>query len=290
MGVVIAATGCGPGARGAGGGEAVDGGNGSDGGLTGDGGDGGAGWDTCSDSAKLVYTVDANNTFSKFDPSTQTFTDLGTLSCPTGPLYAEPYSMGVDRNTIAWVLYTDGQMFRVDIQNNLACTKTPWLTQHNFVRFGMGFSSDAIGASSDTLFIAGPTGSGAATLGTLDTASMNSTTIGGLLSSPELTGTGSAQLWGWFPTPSAPHIDQLDKTNGSVIRTFPLPSLAGLPGGYAFATWGGDFWVFLEKDSETATTVYQIDGTTGAIHGATPAGTRVIVGAGVSSCAPIVLQ
>jgi hypothetical protein len=280
---VIAAVGCGPGARGTGGGDGTDGGGGGD-----SGGDV-AGGDNCSESAKLVYTLDANNTFSKFDASTQTFTDLGTLSCPTGPLYSAPYSMGIDRNTIAWVLYTDGQLYRVDIQNNLACTKTLWVTQ-NFSRFGMGFSSDVAGGNTDTLFIAGATGTGAVTLAKLDTTSMNTTTVGTVQGSPELTGTGSAQLWGWFPNMWEPYVEQLDKTNGSVIKTYLLPSLAGMPEAYAFAFWGGDFWVFLEKGSETSTTVYQIDGMTGAIKGSTPTGTREIVGAGVSSCAPVVIQ
>src|SRR5512135_2866827 len=110
----------------------------------------GSNGDNCSDSAKLVYVVDEANTFSKFDPSTKTFTDLGTLSCPTsggGGIFggAMPFSMGVDRNTIAWVLYDDGELFRVDINNNLACTATSWSSSNGLMQFGMGFSTDTAG-------------------------------------------------------------------------------------------------------------------------------------------------
>ena len=58
---------------------------------------------------------------------------------------------------------------------------------------------------------------------------------------------------------------------------------------YAFAHWGGHFWVFLQKNAETNTTVYQIDGMTGVISTTTPATGRTIVGAGVSTCAPVVI-
>ncbi|HET9991599.1 MAG TPA: hypothetical protein VFQ65_23890, partial [Kofleriaceae bacterium] len=80
------------------------------------------------------------------------------------------------------------------------------------------------------------------------------------------------------------------KTNGTIAMTFPEPTLAGTMTGYAFAHWGGDYWVFLIKNSEASTTVYQVDGTTGAITSTTPTTGRVIVGAGVSTCAPVIIE
>lgn len=271
-------------------------GNGPDGGNGGNGGSNGSGnQDGCSDSAKLVYVVDSNNKFSQFDPASKTFTDLGSLNCPAGS--ATPFSMGVDRNTIAWVLYSDGTLFRVDIQNNLACTKTAWSKQNGLTQFGMGFSTDTSGGDTDTLFVAGGTsvsGASSSTLATLDTTAFTSTTKGSVNGWPELTGTGTAELWGWFPSDelgiSTPHVDKLDKTNGHALMSFPLSSLQGAPTAWAFAFWGGDFWIFLAKDSETSTTVYQLDGTAGTIKGMTAASGRTIVGAGVSTCAPIVIQ
>jgi hypothetical protein len=276
----LAVVGCGPSN-----GRPTDGGN--NGGHDGNGS--GSNQDNCSDSAKLVYVVDEGNTFSQFDPSTKTFQDLGTLNCPAGG--ATPFSMSVDRDTIAWVLYSDGTLFRVDINNSLGCTKTNW-SSSNLLQFGMGFSTDTSGGTTDTLFVAGgengpsdPT----STLAKLNTSSMSATTVGTVEGWPELTGTGTAELWGWFPDAAAPRVEQIDKTNGSAIKTYPESSLAGTPTAWAFAFWGGDFWIFLEKDLEFSTTVYQVDGASGNIKSSTPTSGRTIVGAGVSTCAPVVI-
>jgi hypothetical protein len=113
--------------------------------------------------------------------------------------------------------------------------------------------------------------------------------------SPELTGTGNAELWGWFPDTTAPRIEQINKSTGAGMKTYPLPSLAGTAAAWAFAFWGGDFWVFLALDSggtPQPTIVYQVDGTTGAIEGMTNTSAtkaRSIVGAGVSTCAPVII-
>ena len=281
---------CGPSGRmpgGPGGGGGGGGGGGVDGSITGSNGDG------CSDSAKLVYVVDENNKLSNFDPSTKTFTDLGTLSCPASG-GATPFSMGVDRNTIAWVLYNDGELFHVDINNGLACTKTSWGSSNGLMQFGMGFSTNAAGGTDDTLFVAGGNDSGAtmpttATLAKLDTGTFSATTVGTVQGWPELTGNGNAELWGFFPDQNNPRVEKIDKTTGNAVTTYPLSSLAGMPTAWAFAFWGGDYWVFLAKDLECSTTVYQVDGTNGMIKSMTPTNTRTIVGAGVSTCAPVII-
>jgi hypothetical protein len=118
---------------------------------------------------------------------------------------------------------------------------------------------------------------------------MTATTVHTLSGWPELTGTATAELWGWFPDTTAPRIEQLDKTNGSAITTFNLSALAGTPQAWAFAFWGGDFWVFLAQDSDLNSTVYHINGTSGAIVNS-KAAPSLIVGAGVSTCAPTVIQ
>jgi len=286
--LLAAAAACGPNDRTRPGGN----GNGADGGTGGSNG-GSGNQDGCSDSAKLVYTVAQDNTFSQFDPATKSFHDLGRLMCPSSGM---PFSMGVDRNTIAWVLYDDGSLFRVDINNNLACTKTAWSSQQGLTEFGMGFSTDTAGGATDTLYIAGgaAVSSGNANLATLDTTNFMAAPKGPITGWPELTGTGAAELWGWFPSDefgtTMPHVDQLDKTNGHSLKNYPLSSLQGPPMAWAFAFWGGDFWIFLQKGTEPETTVYQLDGNAGTIKGMTSAGGRSIVGAGVSTCAPIVIQ
>ena len=140
--VATAFAGCGPDERNGNGGG--DGGNGN--------GDGGGNQDGCSDAAKLVYVVDSNNKLSTWDGATKTFSDLGTLNCPAEFL-ASPFSMSIDRTATAWVLYSSGELFKVNT-STLECTATSW-TNANLVLFGMGFSTDAVGGSTDTLYIAG---------------------------------------------------------------------------------------------------------------------------------------
>jgi len=263
---------------------------GDDDGTTDGGGNGdGNNQDNCSAEAKLVYVVDENNTLSTFDPITKTFMDLGHLSCPA-QLAASPFSMGIDRNAGAWVLYSSGELFSVDTQT-LACTKTTWATQNGLQVFGMGFSTDVPGGTADTLFISGGSDPSQPTsaLNKLDLGSFSASPVGTITDWPELTGTGDAELWGFFPSATSPRIEKIDKTNGAALTTYPLAGIAGQPAAWAFAFFGGDFYVFLMRDTELSTTVHHVNGMTGAIMDATPTNGRTIVGAGVSTCAPTVI-
>src|SRR5688572_9058399 len=99
LGVLIA---CGPPPRG------NDDDSGDDGGGDdGSGADAAAGPDgggNCADGTELVYTIDQFSArLSTFDPASRTFQDLGSLNCPGGA--ATPFSMSVDRQANAWVLY-----------------------------------------------------------------------------------------------------------------------------------------------------------------------------------------
>jgi hypothetical protein len=262
-------------------------------------GSGSGNQDGCSDAAKLIYVVDENNKMSTWDGATKTFHDIGTLNCPAmaDPIFqipATPFSMGIDRNAGAWVLYNSSEVMHVDTSSAaLACTKTSYTVQQNQVLFGMGFSTNEVGGSTDTLFIAGGPDAGAATstnLATLDPNTMQVSPLGTVVGNPELTGTGNAELWGFFPATSNSRIEKINKQTGAALQTFTLPAtLNGQPMAWAFAFWGGDFWVFLAKGTETSTTVYQFDGTNGTLKGMTPAPGRLIVGAGVSTCAPTVI-
>ena len=161
--------------------------------------------------------------------------------------------------------------------------------------FGMGFSANTMGSTDDTLFVAGGADQTNTTsqLATLSTQTFSASSVGSVSGWPELTGTGSAELWGWFPSNAdgtgTPRVEQIDKTSGAAMTSFPLAQLAGAPTAWAFAFWGGDFWIFLAKDLDPNTSVYQVDGTSGTITSTTPASGRTIVGAGVSTCAPIVI-
>jgi hypothetical protein len=247
--------------------------------------------DGCSADVKLVYVIDQFNArLSQFDPATKQFTDLGSLSCPTMP-GATPFSMSVARNAHAWVLYNSGELFDVVI-NGLACTKMAWTSPNNLKVFGMGFSSDQPGGDAETLYINGglTQTQTSFTLASVNPNNMATTVLGTEPALAEMTGTGNAELWGFYPTDTTAKVQKFDKANGTVAMAFDEPSLAGTMTGYAFAHWGGDYWVFLIKNTEASTTVYQVNGMTGAITSTTPTTGRVIVGAGVSTCAPVVIE
>ena len=247
----------------------------------------------CSDSAKLVYLVDENGDLLSFKPDTLTFTKIGVLSCPAS-LGSTPFSMGVDRTPTAWVLYNSGELFKVSTEN-ASCQATTYVPgQKNLLLFGMGFASNVSGSTDETLYIAGGPDSANMTptseFGTLGMPSLTVSKKGVVTGWPELTGTGEGNLWGFYPSVTAPRVGQIDKSNGGEGTVFPLATLAGQPAAWAFAHWGGDFWVFLARDIDPSTTVYKVNGQTGAVGAALPNTGRMIVGAGVSTCAPTTIM
>lgn len=284
--LALALAACGPTPRGNGpdaGGGGPDSGNG--------GVDGNPNSDGCSDEAKLVYVIDENKTLSQFDPKTKTFNDLGTLACPTT---YKPFSMAIARDATAWVLYDDKLLYRVDTRT-LQCDKSTWVKDtQGLSLFGMGFSTDQVGVTTDTLFISGgPSTTDSTTkLARLDLTSFQPTQVGYVTGWPELTGTGSAELWGFFPGQNS-RVVQINKTSAAEIKSYRQASLDYDPNAgrsaWAFAFHGGSFWIFLKKVGDGETTVYQVSSTTGMIVGNSPATGRSIVGAGVSTCAPIIL-
>ncbi len=248
----------------------------------------------CTIASQWIYTVDANGTFSRFDPSTLTFTDIGVLACPDG---SGPNSMAVDQNAVAWVAYQDGNLFRVDT-SSAACQATTFAAdQDGLLVFGMGFVFDP-SQGVDTLYIAGGA-SIAATSTTLATISFPSLVVNPVgpvaLGDLELTGTGDGTLWGFVPdvysTTGVSTLVQIDPTSGATLQSFAYPKLTTTMGpfgggpNWAMKFWGGSFWIFLEKaiyqvergNPQVATRVYDCAG----------ADCRVIVGAGVSTCAPL---
>ncbi|MHB8419262.1 MAG: choice-of-anchor D domain-containing protein [Myxococcales bacterium] len=243
----------------------------------------------CTEASQWIYTVDENGTFSRFDPPTLAFTDIGTLSCPSN---STPFSMAVDQNAVAWVEYQDGNLFQVDTQS-AACQTTSFQTdQQGFVNFGMGFVFQPT-TGLDTLYVAGGPGFNngnfqQSSLGTIAFPSLTVNVVGPLnVGWPELTGTGDGELWGFIPsaesTSGQATLAQLDPGSGATLATYHYASLQGNSGSWAMKFWGGSFWIFLGSG------IYQVPRATPAqISTAIPPGNgRNIVGAGVSTCAPV---
>ena len=241
----------------------------------------------CVEASRWIYTVDSSGTFSRFDPTTLTFTDIGLLACPS---FGKANSMAVDQNAVAWVAYDDGNLFKVDTGTG-KCETTPFAVgQYDFVTFGMGFVFQP-STGVDTLYLASydQFDPGWAELATVSFPSLVVTPIGPLTAgfAVELTGTGDGSLWGFVPATATPTAEgpavlvRLDPANGATLDSYSYPTL---PGGSAWAVkfWGGSFWIFLDG------AVYEVPRTTPQTIRTAIAGTgRNIVGAGVSTCAPI---
>jgi hypothetical protein len=262
---------------------------GGDGGTNPDNVDPGVAPGDCTDGAKLVYVVDENNLLSSFDPTTLKFKDIGMLACPSQP-GATPFSMGIDRNATAWVLYSSGELFQVDTKtaNCKASKFTPG--QQGFTQFGMGFVSNAAGSSDETLFASSTGLGGGNQLGTIDMKTFNVKVVGALGGSPELTGTGDAKLWGFFPDAQMPRVAQIAKNSGAESNVFPLQAISGTPLAWAFAHWGGDFWIFLKRSGDPSTKVHHLRPAIKQLTTPLPNTGRTIVGAGVSTCAPTTIM
>jgi hypothetical protein len=260
------------------------------------------GWiDDCAAGARWVYLVDSDTTLIRFEPDTLTMTPIGAISCPDTGMGAGPFSMSVDRNATAWVLYGPGllgggggKLYHVSTAD-ASCTATSFVPRQNgFELFGMGFVSDSPGSTAETLFVAGGAelaiGTGYARLGSVDGGSLALTPIGDLPGWPELTGNGAAELWGFFPDTAPPSVQRIDKATGTTDRSFPLTGLnTTSTEAWAFAFWGGDFYIFLKIAADPSTNVWKLETAGGAVTNVMPNTGRRIVGAGVSTCAPLLI-
>jgi hypothetical protein len=284
-----------PGSGGAGGIVKINldgGGTAGAGGPAGTGGAAGAGGAACLKETEYVYTVTSTEDFYKFDPSSLTFSLIGKLDCPGAT--ASPFSMSVDRKGTAWVVFTDGEMYWVDV-TTAACSATAYQPgQHGFTTFGMGFSLDAPNGADETLYVSeSPYLSGAVNskgLGKIDTSTLTLTPIATYDLLPnrraEMTGTGDARVFGAFEgTPYV--VAEISKSDARILSQAPQTGVTYAPNSsnFAFAFWGGDFWIFVGPGSYTDVFQYKPkDQTTTKVSHESFA----VVGAGVSTCAPLV--
>lgn len=255
---------------------------------------------TCSEASKLVYVLSSTYDLYAFTPSTITLKRIGRLACPdpgtdvaTGTT-ASPNAMTIDRHGAAWVSYTSGKLFTVDT-SNASCTPTSFVPgQGGVFKFALAFATTTVGTDEEALFAsgfvdsdAGPRGQG---LATIDRTTFAMTKVGDFSGSlkpfaAELTGTGAGEVWGLFTTSPASLVP-IDPRSGATGTAHPM---TGVETGtaWAFAFWGGDFWVFTAQASEnTHVTRVQPDKAFTVTPLNVDMGFRV-VGAGVSTCAPL---
>jgi hypothetical protein len=248
----------------------------------------------CPDAGStFIYLISETNNLYSFYPPSAELTLVGTIACPSPSM---PFSMAVDHTGIAYIVFQDGELFRVSTATT-ACEPTPFVPQqHGFtVNFGMGFSQDSSDAG-ESLYVASSdpnpgTGLGPPSqIATIDVTQGYALNIVGTTNppifSPELTGTGAGDLFGfWGPDGNrGPNsaIVQIDKATAQVTSSSALPGISQGTG-WAFAFWGGDFYTFTAPVSTTVVTRFRpSDGSIVQVLQTD----QVIVGAGVSTCAP----
>jgi len=259
---------------------------------------------TCGENADLIYLVDETYQLLSFNPrdGKNELKLLGNINCPAGPSYgggsATPFSMSVDRDAKAWVLYNSGEIFWVNTKD-LSCKASGFVpSQDGFETFGMGFVTDGFGTEAETLFVTGGsyTSPGKGNMASIDKKSLVLTKVGPLPNTengPELTGTGRGELWAYFPGMTNSFVALMDKGTGSTAKQYPIDPLPGSVRAWAFAHWGGRFYIFvtvydpaLGRNNSQILMFTPDDGKVQKIMDNLP---YMIVGAGVSTCAPVVI-
>jgi hypothetical protein len=287
---------------------------GGDGGFGTFGGDGAARpppTNGCSGAATdFVYVLSVENDLYSFAPQKKIFTKIGHFGCQTT---LTPNSMAVDRNAVAWVDYFDstgntknGLLYRVSTKD-ASCEAMPAVTlPTTFFHVGMGFSTNFADPSSETLYLAADDTNGGnnGALGEVDTTTGQVRQIAQFMPTQtyqlldgELTGTGDGRLFGFFISllpgilggPMYPTVGLIDKTSAAVQSPATMTGVQQ-PTDWAFSFWGGHFYLYTSQGpgNGNGSNVTDYDPVSGAIN--TTYMTAIgfdIVGAGVSTCAPV---
>lgn len=247
--------------------------------------------DTCgANDVELIYVVENDRTLLAFDPRklpNDPFRRIGTLACSDT---TTPFSMAVDRTGLAWVLYSSGAVHRVSI-HDARCLEKAARPEGAPRAFGMGFVTDGPKETTEKLFVVAADDENPR-LATIDTAVFPTrwTNIGKIdaenARSPELSGTSEGKLYGYFPgNPGRGFVSEIARTGKLTGKRWPLPGDEGTVNAWAFAFWGDVFYVFLTLDGVNE--VHAISRKTGKHDTVVAKGAHRIVGAGVSTCAPL---
>jgi hypothetical protein len=185
--------------------------------------------------------------------------------------------MAIDRHGVAWVLFSSGVLVNVDL-HDFRCTEV--LVRGlppNVALFGMAFAKDDT-QTGESLYVLN------SDLMRIDPITHDAT-VRGRTKMPgwgELTGTGDGQLYGYSPYNGV--ILHFDKSNGASLKDYRTSALDA--NDWAFAQWGGDFWIFKRVDPAKGASVYRYSPKTDETTLVLENGPVRVIGAGSSTCAP----
>ncbi|MBL9102202.1 MAG: hypothetical protein JNL82_14655 [Myxococcales bacterium] len=242
-----------------------------------------------------IYLLSDNGSIWSFDPQSLEFDFIKDVVC--GGM-TDTFSMGVSRKGRAWVQYFSGDIYTVDLKDPDAECLDPGFVNDDplFPNFGMAFVANSITDPCDKLYAhsgIGPDviGPGSGALGVIDPKTLALSQIAAIdYGWGELAGTGDGRLFA-FEGSAPPILTQYDKDSGAVLDAWPLPSLPS-PDAFAFAYWGGFFYLFTEPSPPTGYSMvtrydfYDLDGEGMVLSTIVDQAPIRVVGAGVSTCAP----
>jgi hypothetical protein len=235
-----------------------------------------------------VYVIGSSNNLYAYDPRESAFELRGTIDCPDQH-WGSPFSMAVSKEGIAHVLFTNGRLYRVDV-DDASCEATPYQANQapGFLLFGMGYApSDA--DEGESLYVAQidfdrPSRG----LARIDTDTYTLEPIGRFSQNPgfniELTPTGGGALHGYFINASGRGgtLVSIDTTSGKILDSTALP-VGSNSSALALSWWGGAFYIFTTVAGGTSVSRYDPEADTTSVVANI---SDRIVGAGASTCAP----
>jgi hypothetical protein len=221
--------------------------------------------------------------------------------------------MAIDEKATAYVAMFDGNLFSVDTAN-AHCKPTTYAIEQQQRRiydmaFVRGSSSETLYASTSCCYSGGNvtvTDHGGGGLTKLSLPSFGLSLVGDFTNELQgypaaLAGTGDGRLFAFVPNvatttdaglKAVPTIALVDL---SQTGTAPTPNPIALDGtkvgggaAFAFSFWGGDFWFYSAASLTSASTVTRYRFGTNKTYAQVVSDTGMtIIGAGVSSCAPL---
>ncbi|MBX3249587.1 MAG: hypothetical protein KF901_20590 [Myxococcales bacterium] len=235
----------------------------------------------CAAAARWIYLADANGNLLRFEPDRDVITEVGRMACTDDG--TKPFSMAVHADARALVAFGDQRVHEVTTTD--ARCGDAWDAPYH--RFGMGFVGSDGG---DQLFIA----SAAGTLAAVDLTTWSPRELGDIGGAAELTGNALGELWAFTPTATTATVRQLDTRTGATLVEHDVgPTVNGgtpgaAPAAWAFAYWGGRFYIFYlaVPGPDDSSSIFRFTPDTAEVELMRRNVGHVVVGAGVSTCAP----
>lgn len=262
------------------------------GGAAGAGGGVVIGTSTC-EAGKYIFLTTLDNELLRFDPKTLAIEPVTKLTCKaTGA----PVAFAVDKQSVAWINYSDGSIHRLDM-TKLDCQKTAYEAyQHGWQKFAMTFNNDPSDPSGESILVADLTLKDANVdnpvngLGKISTGDLKLKLIGDFdgpfaKQRPLITGRGDGRLFAIFIDSDLPRrsVTEIDPASAKILSSTPVPAPRALYG--SFAHWGGAYYYFYSSDEYTPSSIARYvpgKGMKIVVKNAN----RILYGSSVSTCAP----